>query len=124
MHLRERAKGNMNGLVSIKEEAKGDILLLRMSGRLDAVSSPTAERKVFDYINKGQIKLLLDFGGIDYLSSAGMRMLLSVAKKLKNLSGKLVLFSVTTNVMDILKMSGFDHVLEIVQTEDDGLRKF
>ena len=115
---------NMDGLVSIREEAKGDILILRMSGRLDAVSSPTAERKVFDYINSGQYKLLLDFSGIDYLSSAGMRMLLSVTKKLKTLSGKLVLFSVTSNVMDILKMSGFDHVLEIVQTEEDGLRRF
>jgi anti-anti-sigma factor len=115
---------NINGLVSIKEEAKGDILILRMSGRLDAVSSPTAERKVFDYINNGQQKLLLDFSGIDYLSSAGMRMLLSVTKKLKTLSGKLVLFSITTNVMDILKMSGFDHVLEIAQTEEDGLRRF
>jgi anti-anti-sigma factor len=116
--------GNMDGLVSIKEEAKGDVLILRMSGRLDAVSSPTAERKVFDHINEGQYKLLFDFSGIDYLSSAGMRMLLSVTKKLKSLSGKLVLFSVTTNVMDILKMSGFDHVLEIVQTEEDGLRRF
>lgn len=114
----------MDGLVSIKDESKGDILVLRMSGRLDAVSSPTAERKVFDYINNGQIKLLFDFAGIDYLSSAGMRMLLSVAKKLKTLSGKLVLFSVTTNVMDILKMSGFDHVLDIVQTEEEGLRRF
>ena len=115
---------NMNGLVSIKEEAKGDILVLRISGRLDAVSSPTAERKVFDYINKGQQKLLIDFSGVDYLSSAGMRMLLSVSKKLKTLAGKLVLCSVTLNVMDVLKMSGFDHVLEIAMTEEDGLRKF
>ena len=115
---------NMNGLVSIKEEAKGDILVLRISGRLDAVSSPNAERKVFDYINKGQQKLLIDFSGVDYLSSAGMRMLLSVSKKLKTLTGKLILCSVTLNVMDVLKMSGFDHVLEIAMTEEDGLRKF
>lgn len=115
---------NVDGLVSIKEAVKGDLLILRMSGRLDAVSSPTAERKVFDYINKGQYKLVLDFSGIDYLSSAGMRMLLSVTKKLRSLSGKLVLFSVTSNVMDILKMSGFDHVLEIAQTEEEALRRF
>lgn len=116
--------GNMDGLVSIKEEVKEDVLILRISGRLDAVSSPNAERKVFDFINNGQHKLLLDFSGVDYLSSAGMRMLLSVTKKLKTLSGKLVLYGVTTNVMDVLKMSGFDHVLELVKTEDDGLRKF
>jgi anti-anti-sigma factor len=115
---------NMEGMVNIKEEIKGDILILRISGRLDAISSPTAERKVFDYINKGQYKLLLNFSGVDYLSSAGMRMLLSVTKKLKALSGKLVLCSVTGNVMDVLTMSGFDHVLELTKTEEDGLRKF
>lgn len=115
---------NMDGLVSITEEAKGDILILRISGRLDAVSSPVAEKTVFDYIHKGQQKLLVDFSGVDYLSSAGMRMLLSVTKKLKTLSGKLVLCRVTLNVMDVLKMSGFDHVLEIAMTEEDGLRKF
>lgn len=115
---------NIEGLIDVKEEIKGDVLVLRMNGRLDAVSSPTAERKVFDYINNGQHKLLLDFSGIDYLSSAGMRMLLSTTKKLKALAGKLVVCSVTSNVMDVLKMSGFDHVLELAKTEEDGLRKF
>lgn len=114
----------MAGIVSIKEETKGDVLILRLKGRLDAISSPTAEREVFDHINGGQHKLLVDLSGADYLSSAGMRMLLSVTKKLKSLSGKLVLFAVSNNVMDILKMSGFDRILEISQTEEDGLRKF
>lgn len=124
MKWNEEFMSKIEGLVSVKEELKGDVLILRMNGRLDAVSSPTAERKVFDYINNGQHNLLLDFSGIDYLSSAGMRMLLSVTKKLKTLSGKLVLFAVTSNVMDVLKMSGFDHVLELAKTEDDALRKF
>ena len=110
--------------INIKEDVKGDVFILRMSGRLDAISSPLTESKVFEYINNGQYKLLFDFGGIDYLSSAGMRMLLSVTKKLKSMSGKLVLFALAPNVFDILKMSGFDHVLEIVQTEEDGLRRF
>ncbi len=115
---------NTSGLVSIKEETSGDILILRMNGRLDAVSSPAAERKVFDYVNKEQHKILFDFSGVDYLSSAGMRMLLSVAKKLKTLSGKLVICGLTTNVMDVLKMSGFDHVLDLAGSQEDGLRKF
>lgn len=115
---------NINGLVSIKEEAKGDVLILRMTGRLDAISSPAVEQKIFDYIHKEKLKLLLDFAGIDYLSSAGLRMLLSVTKKMRSLSGKLVLCSVVPNVMEILKMSGFDHVLELALSEDEGIRKF
>ncbi len=114
----------MEGLVNIKEEVKADILILRMQGRLDAVSSPLAERKIFDYIYGGQYKLLLNFSGVDYLSSAGMRMLLSVTKKLKTLSGHLILCCLNPNVMEILKISGFDQVLELVNTEEEGLKKF
>ena len=116
--------GSMEGIIDVKEEKKGDVLVLHITGRLDAISSPAAEKKVFDYINNGQNKLLLDFSGVAYLSSAGMRMLLSTTKKLKTLSGKLVLCSITSNVMDVLKMSGFDHVLELSKNEDEALRRF
>ena len=112
------------GLVEIKEDQKGDVLILYIKGRLDAVSSPTAEHHVFDYINNGMYKIVLNFANVDYLSSAGMRMLLSVTKKLKRLSGKLVVCAVKTNVMDVLKMSGFDHVLDMAKTEEDALRHF
>ena len=74
------------GNIEIGEKKEGDVLILKLSGRLDAVSSPGTEKKVFDYINNGEHKLVMDFGGIDYLSSAGMRMLLSTTKKLKTLS--------------------------------------
>lgn len=114
----------LEGVIDFKEDNKGDVLILRIRGRLDAVSSPTAEKKVFECINNGQTKLLLDFSGVSYLSSAGMRMLLSTTKKLKNLSGKLVVCSIVPNVMDVLKMSGFDHVLELAKTEDDALKMF
>ncbi|MCB1111869.1 MAG: STAS domain-containing protein [Chlamydiales bacterium] len=115
---------NIQSAVDITEEQQGDVLILRVKGRLDAISSPGTEKKVFDCINNGQHNLLLDFTEVDYLSSAGMRMLLSTTKKLKTLSGKLVVSNVNTNVMDVLKMSGFDHVLEISPNEEDALRKF
>ncbi len=112
------------GNIDISEKKEGEVLVLKMSGRLDAVSSPGIEKQVFEYIGNGEHKLVMDFGGIDYLSSAGMRMLLSTTKKLKTLSGKLVVCSVTTNVMDVLKMSGFDHVLDLAPSESEALSKF
>lgn len=112
------------GVVDIANEKKNGVLVLSFKGRLDAVSSPLAEKKVFEFINQGENKLLLDFSGVGYLSSAGMRMLLSTTKKLRGLSGKLVLCGITNNVMDVLKMSGFDHVLELAKTQEEALRKF
>lgn len=114
----------IEGTMELAEETRGDTLIVSIKGRLDAISSPTAEKHVFELINEGANKLILNLGGVDYLSSAGMRMLLSTTKKLKGQSGKLVLCAVTPNVMDVLKISGFDHVLDIVQTQEEALNKF
>lgn len=112
------------GVLDIQEELKGDVLVLHVKGRLDAISSPSAEKWVFERITNGQEKLLFDFGGVVYLSSAGMRMLLSTTKKLKAISGRLVVCGITSNVLDVLRMSGFDHVLELASNQEEALRKF
>lgn len=116
--------GAIEGVVDIQEDQNGKVTIFRMRGRLDAISSPGAEKRVLENINNGDHYILLDFKDVDYLSSAGMRMLLSTTKRLKALSGKLVICSVNINVMDVLKMSGFDHVLDLAQDEDEALRKF
>lgn len=116
--------GTLEGVVNVSEEQKGDVIILHIKGRLDAISSPGTEKRVFECINNGWHKILLDFHNVDYLSSAGMRMLLATTKKLKTLSGKLVVCSVNVNVMDVLKMSGFDHVLDIETNELEALQKF
>lgn len=114
----------MTGLVNIKEEIKADVLVLRMSGQLDAISSPAAECKVFDFIHQGHHKILIDLNGIELMSSAGIRMLLSVSKKFKTISGKLIVCSLSPIVVDLINRCGFAHVFEVAKDEDDGLHKF
>jgi anti-sigma B factor antagonist/stage II sporulation protein AA (anti-sigma F factor antagonist) len=109
-------------LADLKEEQKGDVFIVRIKGRLDAISSPFAEKKICDSVESGQSKILLDMSGVTYLSSAGMRMLLSSTKKLKTYSGRLAVCSTSSNVMDVLKISGFDHVLELFKTEEEALK--
>lgn len=122
--VNDKMTEQVEGVVKVKEERKGDVLVLRFLGRLDALSTPQTEKRVVQLIDAGASKILMDFAGVDYISSAGMRMLLAVTKKLKVLSGHLVLCSITMNVMDVFKMSGFDHVLELAATEEDALGKF
>lgn len=113
-----------DSLSNLRIEQKENLLILRIKGRLDAVTSPLAEKKVFEAINNGQYNLLLDMAEVIYLSSAGMRMLLSITKRLRTMSGKLAICSVTTNVVDVLKMSGFDHTLNLFKTEEEALKFF
>ena len=108
--------------VELTEDQRGSILILKINGRLDAITSPPAEKKILETINRGERNILLNFEGVDYLSSAGMRTLLVINKKLATLNGKLIISSITPYVMDVLKMSGFDHVLQLVKDDEEGLK--
>lgn len=116
--------GIPSGSADLSIEQKGKVYVLRIKGRLDALSCPLAEKKIFEAIHDQHYFLLLDMSQVGYLSSAGMRMLFSISKKLKTLSGKMALCSLQTNVADILKMSGFDHALHLFKTEEDALKIF
>ena len=93
----------MNGVTELRSDIKGDVLILRFTGRLDAMTTPELEKQVYQFIDRGQHKLLLDFSGVDYISSAGMRMLLATTKKLKNLSGQMVLCSSVSHPRQALR---------------------
>ena len=88
---------------------------------MDAAAAPEAEAQVVELLDEGASKLLLEWSGVDYLSSAGIRMLLAVSKKLRGKHGQMVLCNITENVMDVLKMSGFDHVLKVVKDREAGM---
>jgi len=113
----------MESTITLQEEQVDGAVILSFRGRLDAITAPLTEKKVIETIQSGQQQLIFDFSHVEYLSSAGMRMLLSTTKKLKSVSGKLVVCNVNRQVMDVLKMSGFDHVLDITETKDEAVRK-
>lgn len=98
-------------------------IILRMDGRIDAASSPILERKINSLIDEDHHYLILDFSQVDYLSSAGMRVLLSSTKKLKAKKGHLILFSLSEDVGEIIKMAGFDKILQICNTEKEALHR-
>lgn len=95
--------------------------VLRLDGRLDAATSPILERKIDSLIEKKRFFIFLDFLHVDYLSSAGMRLLLSATKKVKAKKGSLVLFSLSDEVMEIIKLAGFEKILTIFETEQEAL---
>lgn len=112
-----------NGLTFETEEQEGK-LIFRLSGRLDATSSPNLESKVTEQIESGHKNLVLDFGNVEYLSSAGMRLLLSATRRLANNGGKLCICTVDDEVMEIIKVAGFERILNIYSTEKEALSSF
>ena len=102
-----------------KDDRKG-IVVFRCEGRLDATTAPQLENEINASIDLGKVKIMVDFSRIDYLSSAGMRLLLSVTKRLKNSRGKLSIFSMHEEVSEIIHMAGFEKILAIYSSEEDA----
>ncbi len=107
--------------LTIETEEKPPVTLLRLDGRLDATSAPNLEAELNTHLEKEGSKLLLDFSRIDYLSSAGMRLLLSATKKAKSAGGVIAFCSLNDDVMEIIKMAGFERILQIYSTELEAL---
>jgi anti-sigma B factor antagonist/stage II sporulation protein AA (anti-sigma F factor antagonist) len=98
------------------------LLILRLDGRLDAATAPILDRKLQTLMEEGHIKVALDFSDLDYLSSAGMRVLLSESRKIHAKKGVFLLFSLSSEIEEVLKMAGFDRVLLIFPTEKEALQ--
>lgn len=107
--------------MEVQVEEKDEVVVFRISGRLDAASSPQLEKKISSIIDSGHFRILLDLANVEYLSSAGMRLMLSISKRLKNIEGKIVACSLNDEVMDVIRMAGFDQVLEVYPTEAAAL---
>jgi anti-anti-sigma factor len=109
--------------LTIHVEEEKDLIIFRIDGRLDASNAPLLERKLREMMDGGRHKILLDFAKVDYLSSAGMRVLLWATKTLND-SGHLALTLVGEEVMEIIKMAGFDTILHIYATEQKAIDAF
>ena len=98
-------------------------LILRLEGRLDAVTSHILEKKLNALIAEHHHQIILDFFHVHYLSSAGLRLLLSYSKVLKTKNGGLILVSIDEEVMEIIKLAGFESILLIFKNEQDAFKQ-
>ena len=89
----------------------GSSITVKISGRLDAVTAPEADRIICEQAEMTD-SLTLDLKELEYISSAGLRILLSAQKKMQK-KGKMKLVNVNENVMKVLEMTGFADILEI-----------
>ena len=97
--------------MNINIEKENGITMLTIEGRLDTTTAPELEKTIN---NEGESlkNLVLDFKGVDYISSAGLRVILTAQKKM-NIQGSMELINVSEAVMDIFEMTGFAEILVI-----------
>ena len=95
--------------IEIKKTEKA--LTIEVVGRLDTITAPGLEKTISDNINDIQ-SLVLDMKGLEYISSAGLRVLLGAQKKMQKI-GSMKLTGVCEAVMEVFEMTGFADILVI-----------
>ncbi len=106
--------------MQISTRASNDIHIVAFAGSMDSTTSPEAQ-KALDDVVAGAKKVVLDFSALDYISSAGLRVLLGAAKKLKASGGALRIFGVNQSVKEVFDISGFSTILSVFPSEAEAL---
>lgn len=97
------------------------VKFLELSGRLDATTSVEADRYFTGLLENNSDNLALDFKKLEYISSAGLRVMLLIAKKLQPKGQKIALCNLSPNVREVFDISGFSTIFKIYSDPDAAL---
>lgn len=110
--------------MDIIEKRLNEIIIFKLNGNLNSNTSPELEDKIFEAIKNDSKNMILDFEDLDYISSAGLRVIMKTAKNLKQSEGMIVLCSMQDYVKEVFEIAGFDAYLPIFSNMDDALNQF
>lgn len=99
--------------MTIQTVKEANATVLTITGRMDAVTAPEYEKTLNEQIAAGETAFVVDFQGLEYISSAGLRALLATAKLLKSKGGQIRLANVLGTVREVFDISGFGSIFQI-----------
>ncbi len=99
-----------------------DYSVITVTGRLDTVTAPDFEKECAACKETEAQRIILDFAALDYISSAGLRCILAMAKKIKKTGGSVMLCGISGLVEEVIKVSGFDSFLPIFENVEQAVR--
>ncbi len=98
--------------MQVQKTIENDVAILNINGRIVSTTAPVLEKAIEDVL-KTENKLILDFSGVDFMASSGIRVLLIAYKRLKIQDGLLILRNVNPAVMKVLEVTGLKDFLDI-----------
>ncbi|RJX33362.1 MAG: anti-sigma factor antagonist [Desulfarculus sp.] len=102
-------------------EKCGQVMVLALQGRLDTMAAPAFDAEVNRLLQASERLFLLDLSGLNYISSAGLRSLLMLAKQVDARAGKLVLCGLEEMISEVFQVAGFEAIFNICQDRAAGL---
>ena len=110
--------------MKISQSQKDNIVLLAIEGRLDTLTSSTLQEALEGLISNGQHQILIDCTELQFISSSGLRVLLSAAKQLNSLQGKIALCALKDRIREVFDIAGFTMLFSIFSDEAAALKHF
>jgi anti-anti-sigma factor len=107
--------------MEITTRKTGDVLIASVKGRLDAVTSQEFDKGMSQFLTQGEKAIVINFSQLEYISSAGLRSILSAAKQLKAKDGKILFAGLTGPVKDVFEISGFYTIFKVFDSEEEAL---
>ena len=109
--------------MKLEDSKLGKAAVVDVSGRLETSSSPVFEAHCEKLIAKGETVFILDFENLEYLSSAGLRSILTILKKVKPRGGKVIICGARGTAKEIFDISGFSSMFPMTDTLEDAASK-
>lgn len=104
--------------------ARGDIALLRIKGYLDTTTSSEVSTKLNDLINAGTFQLIIDMGGVNYVSSAGWGVFVGEIRNIRENGGDLKIVQMTPDVFEVFEMLEFNRILDYYESIEEAVNDF
>jgi len=111
-------------MIDINVSSVDNATLIEVSGRVDSMNANQMGEALFKQIDNGNIQIVLDLAGVEYMSSAGLREIVSALKKVKRASGDLRVAQPSDRVLEIFEMSGLDTILQIFATQVEAVGSY
>lgn len=110
--------------MQISVKTTNEVKVLAFEGKLDTQTSPDAQQQLTQLIGEGENRFVVNFEKLDYISSAGLRVLLAAAKQLKGIDGELRICSLNEVVREVFDISGFTTIFKVFGNESEALDGF
>ncbi|MBN1766887.1 MAG: STAS domain-containing protein [Prolixibacteraceae bacterium] len=107
--------------MDVKISTTDKIVTIAVEGSIDSNTAGDLQSKIMDKVAESQ-NVLLDFSKVDFVSSAGLRVLLMIYRQIKSKNGKVVLVGVSEEIYDVMSMTGFVNFFEITDTIENALK--
>ena len=107
--------------MSVEHQVLDTIDIVFLSGRVDAQSAPGVNEEIAKILDQGKNKMLINFKGLEYISSAGLRILIIIAKKMRASEGGLALCSLDEKIYEVFDISGFTAIFQIYDTQKEAI---